>query len=152
MDKSKIGIFTVLMALGTFVVVMDNTIMNVSQQALVEDLNTTVTGVQSAIALNALGMAAWVLFGGKLADIIGMKRTFMTGVFLYIGCTIFAALSVNLVMLILGWCIIQSFGAALMLPNVQTIIRAYLDGEARAKAYARMAGVNALGAAMGPVI
>jgi MFS family permease len=152
MDQSNIRTFTLLMALGTFVVVMDNTIMNVSVPALVEDLNTTVSGVQSAVALNALGMAAFVLLGGKLADIIGMKRTFMTGVFLYIPGTILASLSQNLATLILGWCIIQSFGAALMLPNVQTIIRASLDGEDRARAYGTMAGVNALGAAMGPII
>src|SRR5262245_14537474 len=140
------------MALGTFVVVMDNTIMNVSIQALVTDLHTTVSGVQSAIALNALMMAAFVLFGGKLADIIGMKKTFMTGVYLYIAGSLTASLSNNLTIFILGWCLIQGFGAALMLPNVQTIIRATLTGELRAKAYGAMAGVNALGAAMGPVI
>ena len=51
----------VVMALGTFVVVLDNTIMNVSISALVADLQTTVSGVQAAIALNALMMAAFVL-------------------------------------------------------------------------------------------
>src|SRR6266576_380790 len=133
------------MALGTFVVVMDNTIMNVSIQALVADLHTTVSGVQGAIALNALMMAAFVLFGGKLADIVGMKRTFMAGVFLYIAGSLAASFSNNLAVFILGWCLIQGFGAALMLPNVQTIIRAVLSGGQRAKAYGTMAGVNALG-------
>ncbi len=152
MDKKKITYFTLIMALGTFVVVMDNTIMNVSIQALVEDLGTNVSGVQSAIALNALMMAAFVLFGGKLADIIGMKRTFITGVLLYISGSLLASLSNNLTVFILGWCLIQGLGAALMLPNVQTIIRANLGGNDRVKAYGAMAGVNALGAAMGPII
>src|SRR4051812_12179018 len=106
MDQSKIKYFTLLMALGTFVVVMDNTIMNVSIQALVADLGTTVSGVQSAIALNALMMAAFVLFGGKLADIIGMKKTFMTGIFLYIAGSLLASFSNNLGIFILGWCLI----------------------------------------------
>lgn len=140
------------MALGTFVVVLDNTIMNVSIQALVQDLNTTVTGVQTAIALNALMMAAFVLFGGKLADIIGMKKTFMTGVLIYIAGSLTASFSNNLGVFILGWCLIQGFGAAMMLPNVQTLIRAVLHGEARAKAYGAMAAVNAIAAALGPVI
>jgi MFS family permease len=71
----KVGKNLVLvMALGTFVVVLDNTIMNVSISALVTDLQTTVSGVQAAIALNALMMAAFVLMGGKLADILGMKK------------------------------------------------------------------------------
>src|SRR3954471_18611458 len=102
-----------VMAMGTFVVVLDNTIMNVSISALVEDLNTTVSGVQSAIALNALMMAAFVLFGGKLADIVGMKKTFMAGVFLYIAGSLAASFSGNLAVFILGWCLIQGFGAAL---------------------------------------
>src|SRR4051794_20723098 len=67
------------MALATFVVVVDNTIMNVSINALVRDLNTTVSGVQAAISLNALIMAAFVLMGGKLAAIYGIKKTFLFG-------------------------------------------------------------------------
>lgn len=140
------------MALGTFVVVMDNTIMNVSIQALIADLHTTVSGVQSAIALNALMMAAFVLFGGKLADVIGMKRTFMTGVVVYIAGSLLASFSPDLLIFITGWCLIQGFGAALMLPNVQTIIRAVLTGPARAQAYGTMAGANALGAIAGPIV
>jgi MFS family permease len=66
------GLFTIVMALATFVVVIDNTIMNVSINALVRDLNTTISGVQAAISLNALIMAAFVLMGGKLADIFGI--------------------------------------------------------------------------------
>ena len=71
---------------------------------------------------------------------------------MYIAGSLTASLSHNLGVFILGWCLIQGFGAALMLPNVQTIIREYRSGESRAKAYGAMAGVNALGAAMGPVI
>lgn len=107
----------VAMALGTFVVVLDNTIMNVSISALVEDLNTTVSGVQAAIALNALMMAAFVLMGGKLADVMGMKKTFLTGVVIYIIGSLLGSMSNNLAVFILGWCAIQGFGAALMLPT-----------------------------------
>jgi MFS family permease len=140
------------MALGTFVVVLDNTIMNVSITALVKDLGTTVSGVQAAIALNALMMAAFVLMGGKLADIIGMKRTFFIGAIIYIIGSLLASLSNSLPIFILGWCAIQGFGAAMMLPNVNTIIRANVSGSSRAQAYGLMAGINALGTAVGPII
>lgn len=146
------GLFTIIMALATFVVVIDNTIMNVSINALVADLNTTVSGVQAAISLNALTMAAFVLMGGKLADIVGIKKTFMNGSIVYIAGSLLASFSNNLTMFILGWCVIQGFGAALMLPNVQTAIRAYLSGEARAKSYGIMGGVNSLGVAVGPIL
>lgn len=142
----------IVMALGTFVVVLDNTIMNVSISALVEDLNTTVSGVQSAIALNALMMAAFVLMGGKMADILGMKKTFLMGAFIYISGSLLASFSNNLTTFILGWCAIQGFGAAMMLPNVTTIIRANLMGKERAQAYGMMAGINALAMAVGPII
>jgi MFS family permease len=148
----KPGLFTIVMALATFVVVIDNTIMNVSINALVRDLNTTISGVQAAISLNALTMAAFVLMGGKLADIIGIKRTFLFGSVTYIVGTVIASLSTNLPIFMLGWCAIQGVGAALMLPNVQTAIREYLAGEARAKSYGIMGGVNALGVAVGPIL
>ena len=142
----------VVMALGTFVVVLDNTIMNVSISALVADLQTTVSGVQAAIALNALMMAAFVLMGGKMADILGMKKTFLTGSLIYIAGSLLASLSNNLSVFILGWCAIQGFGAAMMLPNVNTIIRAYITGLERVKAYGVMGGINALAMAVGPII
>ncbi len=141
-----------VMGLGTFVVVLDNTIMNVSISALVEDLNTTVSGVQAAIALNALMMAAFVLMGGKLADIIGMKKTFLMGAVIYITGSLLASFSNNLSVFILGWCAIQGFGAAMMLPNVTTIIRANINGIERTKAYAKMAGINAVALAIGPLL
>ena len=141
-----------IMALGTFVVVLDNTIMNVSISALVADLDTTVSGVQAAIALNALMMAAFVLMGGKMADIIGMKRTFVMGAIIYVCGSLLASFSNTLTVFILGWCAIQGFGAAMMLPNVTTIIREYIKGTERAKAYGLMAGINALAMAVGPII
>jgi MFS family permease len=134
------------------VVVLDNTIMNVSITALVHDLSTTVSGVQAAISLNALMMAAFVLMGGKMADIIGMRRTFLAGAVIYVSGSLLASFSNNLSVFILGWCAIQGFGAAMMLPNVNTIIRSNVTGASRAQAYGTMAGVNALGTAVGPLI
>jgi len=150
--KNAKGTLVIVMSLGMFVVVLDNTIMNVSISALVEDLNTTVTGVQAAISLNALMMAAFVLMGGKMADIIGMKKTFMAGALIYIAGSTLASFSNNLAVFILGWCAVQGFGAAMMLPNVNTIIRANLKGGERAKAYGTLTGINALGMAVGPLV
>ncbi len=151
-DKENFKKLILVMALGTFVVVLDNTIMNVSISALVEDLDTTVSGVQTAIALNALMMAAFVLMGGKMADIIGMKKAFIGGAIIYVIGSLLASFSNNLTVFILGWCAIQGFGAAMMLPNVSTIIRANIQGPARGQAYASMAGINAMAMAVGPIV
>jgi MFS family permease len=65
----------ILLAMAMFVlVVVDTSLMNVSISAVVGDLDTTVSGVQSAIALEALVSAAFILIGGKVGDLIGRKR------------------------------------------------------------------------------
>ena len=69
--------------MAMFVLVVDTSLMNVSISAVVRDLGTTVSGVQSAIALEALVSAAFILIGGKVGDLIGRKRAYL-GVFVYL--------------------------------------------------------------------
>jgi MFS family permease len=126
--------------------------MNVSITALVEDLNTTIDGIQGATALNALLMAVFVLMGGKMGDVLGMKRSFLVGVLLTIAGSFVASIANDLAVFILGWCLIQGLGAAFMMPNIQSLIRTNVAGDARAKSYGTLGGVNALGAAVGPII
>src|SRR5689334_4614557 len=73
----------VLLAMAMFVLVVDTSLMNVSISYVVEDLNTTASGVQSAIALEALVSAAFILIGSKVADLIGRKRAFVLGLIGY---------------------------------------------------------------------
>ncbi len=72
-----------LLSGAMFIIVIDTTMMNVSISALVEDLNTTVSGIQAAISIYALVMASFMLIGGKLADIGGKKRMFVIGLCIY---------------------------------------------------------------------
>ena len=65
--------------MAMFVLVVDTSLMNVSISAVVEDLDTTVSGVQSAIALEALVSAAFILIGSKVGDLIGRKRAYVLG-------------------------------------------------------------------------
>ena len=73
----------VLLAMAMFVLVVDTSLMNVSIAAVVEDLDTTVSGVQGAIALEALVSAAFILIGSKVGDLIGRKRAFVLGLLGY---------------------------------------------------------------------
>ena len=87
-----------------------------------DDLNTTVSGVQATISIYALVLAAFILIGGKLADIVGKKRIFVIDLIIHgLGTTI-ASFSQNLGMLIFGWSILEGLGGALMIPNIQTIL------------------------------
>ena len=142
----------ITLSLAMFIIVIDTTIMNVSISNLVVDLNTTVSGVQAAISIYALVMAAFMLIGGKLADIFGPKRIFITGLIIYsIGTTI-ASFSTSLTMLIIGWSILEGLGAALMIPNIQVLLRGRYEGADRAFAYGIISSVAAVGAALGPIV
>jgi len=146
-----IAVLAVLSA-AMFVYVIDTTLMNVSISALVEDLGTTVGEVQAAITLYTLTMAAFMLTGGKLGDIWGSKRAFRIGLIIYgIGTTITAfAPTIGAVMI--GWSILEGLGSALIVPAINTLVRANYKGSKRASAYGVLFGVAAAGAAFGPLI
>ena len=70
---------SLVLAAAMFVLVVDTSLMNVSIAAVVEDLDTTVSSVQSAIALEALVSAAFILISSKIGDLFGRKRAFVAG-------------------------------------------------------------------------
>ena len=73
----------VALAIAQFVMVLDQSAMNVSISALVDDFDTTVTTIQAVITLYCLVMAMFMLTGGKIGDIIGRRRTFVIGLVIY---------------------------------------------------------------------
>ncbi|KAF5435023.1 MFS family permease [Candidatus Methanophagaceae archaeon] len=142
----------ILLSLAEFIIVIDTTIMNVAITALVHDLNTNIASIQFAIALYSLVIAAFTLTGGKLGDIIGMKRTFIIGTAIYGVGTIIAALSMNVLMLLVGWSVIEGIGAALMMPLAVTLILVSYEGKERAVSFGVIGAMAAIGAAMGPIV
>lgn len=137
---------------GFFVVVLDSTMMNVAVPAIAKDLNTTVSGVQAAIALYSMVMASLMLVGGKLGDIYGVKRMFMVGMGLYGAGTLLAASSWNLGVLIIGWSVIEGVGAALILPLAFSLIFGNYSAAQRPLAFGALGAINAVGAAVGPIL
>src|SRR3954453_12874636 len=71
------------LSMAMFVLVVDTSLMNVSISAVVHDLNTTASGVQSAIALEALVSASFILIGSKIGDLYGRKRAYVLGLLGY---------------------------------------------------------------------
>jgi EmrB/QacA subfamily drug resistance transporter len=142
----------IVLSLAMFIIVIDTTIMNVSISALVEEFDTTVTMIQSTITLYALVMAAFLITGGKLGDIWGRKKTFFVGLILYGIGSFTASISPTIGVLILGWSIIEGLGGALMLPNIQTLLRNNYDKKTLPFCYGVLGAVMAGGVALGPVI
>lgn len=142
----------IMLASAQFVMVLDTSVMNVAISQIVEDLGTTISGVQTAITLYTLVMAAFMLLGAKLGDILGRNRAFAIGLGIYGIGSLTTALSPNLAALLIGWSGIEGFGAVLVIPAIAALTAASYEGKERALAYALLGGVSAVAVAAGPLI
>src|SRR4029077_16443134 len=124
------------LAMAMFVLVVDTSLMNVSISAVVRDLDTTASGVQSAIALEALVSAAFILISSKIGDLIGRKRAFVLGLLGYATGALAMTLAQGLAAIIVLWAIVGGLGASLLLPAMQSLIRGNFEGAGQKKAYA----------------
>jgi MFS family permease len=141
-----------MLAAAQFIMVLDTTVMNVSITQVAEDLNTTIVGLQTAITMYTLVMAAFMLLGGKLGDRWGAKRAFVIGLLVYGAGSLITALSPTLGVLLVGWSFIEGFGAILVIPAIAALTAVTYTGRQRALAYGILGGVSGASAALGPLI
>lgn len=142
----------ILLSMAMFVLVVDTSLMNVSISAVVRDLNTTVSGVQSAIALEALVSAAFILIGSKLGDLFGRKKAYVVGLLAYATGALAMVLAQDLRAIIIFWAIIGGLGASLLLPAMQSLVHGNFEGAMQRKAYALVGAAAAIAAAIGPLL
>jgi EmrB/QacA subfamily drug resistance transporter len=142
----------VLLSMAMFVLVVDTSLMNVSISAVVHDLDTTVSSVQSAIALEALVSAAFILIGSKVGDLIGRKLAYVLGLLAYAIGALAMTLAQGITAIIIFWAIIGGLGASLLLPSMQSLIHGNFEGAAQKKVYALVGAAAAIAAAVGPLL
>jgi EmrB/QacA subfamily drug resistance transporter len=142
----------VLLAMAMFVLVVDTSLMNVSISAVIEDLDTTASGVQSAIALEALVSAAFILINSKVGDLIGRKRAYVLGLLAYAVGALAMTVTQSLTAIVIFWAIIGGLGASLLLPAMQSLIHGNFAGAAQKQAYAMIGAAAAIAAAIGPLL
>jgi MFS family permease len=146
------GSVLVTLAAGQFLMILDSSVMNVSIATVAEDVGTDVTGIQTAITLYTLVMAALMITGGKVGQILGRKRAFAIGCVIY-GCgSLTTALSPNLTVLMLGWSLLEGIGAALILPAIVGLVASNFGRSDRPRAYGLVASAGAIAVAAGPLI
>ena len=116
------------LALAQFICSFAGSNMNVMINDISEDLDTTVQGVQTAITLFLLVMAALMIPGGKLTDRWGRKRCFTVGLTVYGIGALISAVSPGLGVLILGNSILEGVGTALLIPPVYILTTLLFDG------------------------
>lgn len=140
------------LAAGQFLMILDSSVMNVSMAQVADDLDTTITGIQTAITLYTLVMASLMITGGKLGSILGRRRAFAIGLVIYGIGSFTTALAPNLTVLLIGWSLFEGMGAALILPAIVALVAANVPAQGRAAAYGMVAAAGGIAVAAGPLI
>ncbi|MFE7223844.1 MFS transporter [Nocardioides sp. NPDC057577] len=140
------------LASAQFLMTLDSSVMNVSIATVAEDLDTTVTGIQTAITLYTLVMASLMITGGKVGQLLSTKRAFAIGCVIYGVGSSTTALAPNLTVLIIGWSFLEGVGAALIMPAIVSLVATNFARAERPRAYGLVAAAGAIAVAAGPLI
>ena len=141
------------LALAQFVASYAGTNMNVAISTIATDIGTTVIGMQTAITLFTLVMAALMIPGSKLTDIWGRKRLFLVGLVVYGLGAVLAASAHGIGLIVIGYSALEGVGSALMIPPIYILITvAFPDTRLRARYFGAVSGAAGLGSAAGPLI
>jgi EmrB/QacA subfamily drug resistance transporter len=137
--------------LGSSMAFIDGTVVNIALPALQNALHASITDVQWVVESYALMLAALLLVGGSLGDILGRRKVYVFGVAIFAAASGWCGLAQNIDMLI--WArSIQGIGAALLVPGSLALITAYFPEETRGQAIGTWSGFSAITAAIGPVV
>src|ERR687888_32716 len=138
-------------AFGLFMIMLDNTIVNVALPSIQRDLKITVSELEWVVTGYALTFAVLMLTGGKLADLLGRRLVFVIGLAVFTGASLACGLAPNAGFLI-GARVVQGVGSALMNPATLSIIVATFPPRQRGMAIGIWAGVSAMALAIGPLL
>src|SRR4029450_1607009 len=137
-------------AVGLFMIMLDNTVVNVARPSIQQDLGVSPSGLEGAVSASARTFGVLRLSGGKLADMLGRRRIFIVGLVVFTGASLWCGLAGGATSLIAARTL-QGIGAALMNPATLSIITATFPPERRGTAIGIWAGVSALALAIRPL-
>ncbi|HEY6318971.1 MAG TPA: MFS transporter [Acidimicrobiia bacterium] len=137
---------------SAFIVVLDNSVLNVAIPTILRDFHTTLPSVQWVVTGYALTFASLLIIGGRLGDLYGHRRIFIIGAALFGTGSLLASVSWSVGSLILGEAIIEGIGASLMLPATLAIISNTFQGPERGLAFAGWGTTAGAAAAFGPLV
>jgi EmrB/QacA subfamily drug resistance transporter len=139
------------MCFALFMIMLDNTVVNVALPSIQRDLGASISGLEWTINGYTLSFAVLLATGGRLGDIFGRRRMFLIGVVVFALSSATAGLAAGETDLVISR-VVQGVGAALMMPGTLSIITDAFPAHERGKAMGTWAGVSALALAVGPVL
>jgi len=152
MNRSRKIVTVLVLSLALAIIIIDTTLLNVSLGYIIRDLNTDIQSIQWVITAYSLTLAALTITGGRLGDLFGRKKMFVTGAAIFALGSFIASVSQNVATMIVGESIIEGVGAALMMPATASILVANFQGRSRAIAFGIWGGVAGASAAVGPIL
>ncbi len=141
-----------IVIVAAFIVVLDNTVLNVAIPTILREFNTTLPSLEWVVTGYALTFATLLIIGGRLGDIYGHRRIFIIGAALFGVGSLIASVSTGVPELILGEAVIEGIGASLMLPATLAILSGTFKGRERATAFAAWGATAGVAVAAGPVV
>ncbi|MET0417628.1 MAG: MFS transporter [Actinoplanes sp.] len=151
MDKNRRWWALVAVALATFMTYLDNNVVNVALPSIQRDLGLTLEGLEWIASAYILVFAGLLLAGGRIADVLGMRGTFFTGLAVFTLASVAAGLAQSQELLI-GARAVQGVGAALLTPvSLALLTQLFPDPRERGTAIGIWGGVGALALAVGPL-
>jgi EmrB/QacA subfamily drug resistance transporter len=141
-----------IVLLSAFIVVLDNTVLNVAIPTILREFHTTLPALQWVVTGYALTFATLLIIGGRLGDIYGHRRIFIIGAALFGVGSLIASVANSVPELIIGEAIIEGIGASLMLPATLALLSGTFHGRERATAFAAWGASAGVAAACGPVV
>lgn len=151
-DTRRSRLILLTLAAAAFLMALDTSALNVSMPQVAADVDTSITGIQTAITLYTLVMATMMITGGKIGANIGHRRAFAIGCAIYGAGSLVTAIAINLPVLILGWSVLQGLGAALILPATVALVAGNFPPEQRTRTYGLIAAASAVAVAVGPLV
>ncbi|MFE5796195.1 MFS transporter [Streptomyces sp. NPDC056503] len=137
--------------LGTFMLLLDVTIVTVALPAMATDLGTTLTDLEWVVDAYALALASLLLGVGSLADRIGRRKVYLVGLVVFTAASVACAVAPNAGVLI-GARAVQGIGAAGMFGTTIALLGMEYSGRQRGVAFAVWGATNSVAAAAGPVV
>jgi EmrB/QacA subfamily drug resistance transporter len=150
-DQNRRWWTLVAVSFGLFMIMLDNTVVNVALPSIRADLGISVSELEWVVNAYALTFGVLLLTGGKLADLIGRRRIYVAGLLIFTAASLWCGLAGGAGSLIAARTI-QGIGAALMNPATLSIITATFAPRQRGTAIGIWAGVSALALAIGPLV
>jgi EmrB/QacA subfamily drug resistance transporter len=139
------------MCFALFMIMLDNTVVNVALPSIERDLGSSLSSLEWIINGYTLAFAVFLATGGRLGDIFGRRLTFLIGVVLFSVSSATAGFAPDTTWLV-GSRVVQGIGGALMMPATLSIVTNAFPASERGKAIGTWAGVSALALAIGPVL